>query len=190
MSDNVWTALEKEVEVDMTFDEAKKLYINCNCSLFVMAREEKEAYDEYRLLNISRTTEEEWRYELFLSLWEQFKNDRSGNLFNRMYNLLENRHNKKNLLIMEEALYKVNYENPKMNACISETVLGRKALSERSGMVFWAYDLGEQEIAKNLLQFVKKLLTIQIFDEKILDRFEKGMKKCDLIASELNYVIK
>ena len=61
MSDNVWAALEKEVEVDMTFDEAKKLYINCNCSLFVMAREEKEAYDEYRLLNISRTTEEEWR---------------------------------------------------------------------------------------------------------------------------------
>ena len=83
-----------------------------------------------------------------------------------MYNLSENRHNRENLLILKESLHKVNYANPKVNVCISETVLGRKDLSERSGMIFGAYDLGEQEMAKELLQFVWELVTVQTSDEK------------------------
>ncbi len=130
-----------------------------------MAREEKEAYESYKLLNISADTLEKWRQELFLNLWEQLKVNGASDLFNRMYNLSENKHNRENLLILKEALHKVNYANPKVNACISETVLGRKEVSERSGMIFGAYDLGEQEIAKELLQFVWGLVTVQTSDE-------------------------
>ena len=88
---------------------------------------------------------------------------------------------------MKEALHKVNYANPKVNVCISETVLGRKDLSERSGMIFWAYDLGEQEMAKELLQFAWELVTVQTSDEKIKLRLESCIKKRYLISSKINY---
>jgi len=151
-----------------------------------MAREEKEAYESYKLLNISEEMLEKWRQELFLNLWEQLKENGSSDLFNRMYNLSESRHNRENLLILKEALHKVNYTDLKVNACISETVLGRKDLSERSGMIFWAYDLGEQEIVKELLQFVCGLLMVQTSDENIKHRLERIIKKYNLICSKIN----
>lgn len=76
-----------------------------------MAREEKEAYENYKLLNITEETVEKWRQELFLNLWKQLKENGSSDLFNRMYNLSENRHNREDLLILKEALHKVNYAN-------------------------------------------------------------------------------
>lgn len=177
----------KEVEVNMTSEEVKKIFFKYDGSLFAMAREEKEVYENYKLLNISEETVEKWRQELFLDLWEELKEKGSSDLFNRMYNLSENKHNRENLLILKEALHEVNYANLKVNACISETVLGRKDLSERNGMIFWAYDLGEQEIAKELLQFVWELVTVQTADEKIKPRLERNIKKCYLISSKINY---
>lgn len=171
----------------MTFEEIKKVFFKYDGSLFAMAREEKEAYKNYKLLNISEETVPKWRQELFLNLWEQLKENGTSDLFNRMYDLSENRHTRENLLILKKALLKVDYANPKVNVCISEIVLGRKDLSQRSGMVFWAYDLGEQEIAKELLQFVWKLLTIHTSDEKIKPRLERNIKKCYLISSKINY---
>lgn len=171
----------------MTSEEVKKIFFKYDGSLFAMAREEKEAYENYKLLNISEETVEKWRQELFLDLWEELKEKGSSDLFNRMYNLSENKHNRENLLILKEALHEVNYANLKVNACISETVLGRKDLSERNGMIFWAYDLGEQEIAKELLQFVWELVTVQTADEKIKPRLERNIKKCYLISSKINY---
>lgn len=172
----------------MTFEEVKKVFFKYDGSLFAMAREEKEAYENYKLLNISEETEERWRQELFLNLWEQLKENGSSDLFNRMYNISENIHNRENLLILKEALHKVNYVNPKVNVCISEAVLGRKELSERSGMIFWAYDLGEREIAKELLLFVWELVTVQTSDEKIKSRLKRNVKKCYLISSKINYI--
>ncbi|MDE7266944.1 MAG: hypothetical protein K2N89_05715, partial [Lachnospiraceae bacterium] len=112
----------------------------------------------------------------------------SSDLFNRMYDISDNKHNRENLLILKEALYKVNYTNPEVNACISETVIGRKVLSARSGMIFWAYDLGEQEIAKELLHFVWGLVSIQTSDEHIKSRLERIKESCYLISSKINYL--
>lgn len=172
----------------MTFVEAKKVFFKYDGSLFAMAREEKDNYEKYKLLNIPLETVDKWRQELFINLWEQLKENGSYVLFNRMYNIVENKHNKDNLLILKDALYKVNYLNQKVNASISETVLGRKDLSERSGMIFWAYDLDEQEIAKELLQFVWGLVTVQTSDEKIKSRMERIMKKCYLVSFKINYL--
>ncbi len=172
----------------MTFEEIKKVFIKYNGSLFAMAREEKEAYENYKKLNVSEETVEKWRQEIFYDLWGQLEINGSSVLFNKMYSLLESKHNKKNLLMLRDALYKVNYDNPKINVSISETVLGRKELSEKSGMVFWAYDLGEQEIAKELLQFVWRIAAVQTSDEHIKFRLERAKKKCYLISSKINYL--
>ena len=152
----------------MTFEEVKKAFFRYDGSLFAMAREEKEAYESYKLLNIPEESG-------------------SSELFNRMCNLSENRHSRENLLILKEALYKVNYTNPKVNAYICEAILGRKDLSERSGMIFWAYDLGEYEMAKELLQFIWKLATVQTSDKNVKSRLDRIIKKSYLISSKINY---
>ena len=171
----------------MTFEEVKKAFFRYDGSLFAMAREEKEAYESYKLLNIPEDMAEAWKQELFFSLWEQLKESGSSELFNRMYNLSENRHSRENLLILKEALYKVNYINPKVNAYICEAILGRKDLSERSGMICWAYDLGEYEMAKELLQFIWKLATVQTSDKNVKSRLDRIIKKSYLISSKINY---
>ena len=171
----------------MTFEEIKKIFFNYDGSLFAMAREEKEAYEQIKLLNISEKTFESWRQELFLQLWNELKENGKSDLFNRMYNLADYSHNKENLLILAEALHYINYINQNVNALISETVLGRKELKERSGLIFWAYDLGEEEIARKLLNFVKDLLKVEASDNRIKLRLERDLKKCNLISEKINY---
>lgn len=170
----------------MTFEDVKKVFFKYDGSLFAMAREEKEAYEGYKRLNISEEMAEEWRQELFFDLWEQLKESGASELFHRMYNLSENKHSRENLLILKEALYKVNYTNPKVNACICEAILGRKDLSERSGMIFWAYDLGEFEMTKELLQFSRGLATVETSDKSVKSRLDRIMKKSYLISSQIN----
>lgn len=40
--------MESCKEINMTFEEIKKVFIKYNGSLFAMAREEKEAYENYK----------------------------------------------------------------------------------------------------------------------------------------------
>lgn len=60
-------------------------------------------------------------------------------------------------------------------------------MSERSGMIFWAYDLGEYEMAKELLQFIWKLATVQTSDKNVKSRLDRIIKKSYLISSKINY---
>lgn len=176
----------KEIEVkNMTIDEAKKLYFKYDCSLFVMARENKDAYENYKALKLPSVIEEEWSQDLFTILWEQLKETRESIFFNRMYHLTEKIHNKENLVIMKEALNYIKYDDLENKVCISETVIGRKEITIRSGMIFWAYDLGEKELAAELLRFVMNLLNNKTNDEEISSRIGRDMKKCVMIDSVL-----
>ena len=60
-------------------------------------------------------------------------------------------------------------------------------MSERSGMIFWAYDLGEFEMAKELLQFSLELATVQTSDKNVKSRLDRIIKKSYLISSKINY---
>ena len=170
----------------MTIDEAKELFFRYNCSLFAMAREEKEAYENYKKLNISSSTENKWKKELFISLAKQLKISGESELFNRMYNLSDNQHDKERLVALIQALNEVVLKDSKTIAIVCETVLGRKALSERTGMVFWAYDLGEKKKKKKLLMFVWVLLSKHKVETNLQARYERDIKKCSMINSELS----
>lgn len=169
----------------MTLKEAKTIYLKYDCSLFAMAREEKMVYETYKLLNIPSSVEEKWRQEWIGILMEQLKKSGSCELFNKIEDILEDCHNKKNLFVLKKALDYVIFENSEMKASVAETMLGRKDLSARSGMIFWAYDIGEHGIAKELLQFVINLLTNQSVDEEISSRFERSIRTANMINSEL-----
>lgn len=176
----------KEIEVkNMTIEEAKKLYFKYDCSLFAMARENKNAYENYKTLKLSNAIEQEWNQELFFILWEQLKETGESVFFNRMHHLTEKFHNRESLIIMKEALNFIKYDNLENKVCISETVIGRKEITVRSGMIFWAYDLGEKELAVELLRFVMNLLNSETSDEEIRSRIERDMKKCVMMDSML-----
>lgn len=169
----------------MTIKEAQELYFKHDCSLFAMAREDKIAYENYKALNISKKIESDWRQGLFSILFNEIKKSGDATLFTRMYHLLENMHNKGNLYIMKDSLKYIKYNDLKTKAYISETVIGRKDIAVRSGMIFWAYDIGEKEIAKELLMFVTNLLNSEVGEENINTRIKHDIEKCQIIDSHL-----
>ena len=174
----------------ITLEEAKEMFLKYDCSTFAMAREDQPFYEEYRKSNISKEMEEKWIQELFDHLKDQLKSKGSVMLFDRLYDLAKNgnRDNRERLLALKEALAFVKYDNLRDNAIISETIIGRKVLSVRSGMIFWAYDLGEYEIAKELVLYTMDLLSYQPEEDRLRDRFERDRTKCRLINSELQLV--
>lgn len=171
----------------MTLEDAKKKYLKYDCSLFALAREEPNAYKEYKKLNISITLEEKWRQELFEILFNNLKAGGAYSLFIRLYDLSENgdRKNKKRLYALKEALNYIIFEDLKINICIAETIIGRKSFSERTGLIFWAFDLREKKFAEELLLIVMELLSYQPKDEGLSRRFELNRRKCYLLDSQL-----
>lgn len=169
----------------MTVEEAKKIYMTYECSLFSMAREEKILYDEFNAINLSESTLEQWKQELFISLLEALKENGSSRLFNRLYHLAENMKSNDNFFALKEALDYIKYDNFETKICIAETILGRKDLSVRSGMIFQAYDLGEYEIVRELLNLVGSLLDFQTDDKYLESRCDRVAKKHNLICCEL-----
>ena len=169
----------------MTIENAKAVYLKYNCSLFAMAREEKNTYDEYRQLNISELTQEKWRQELLMSLFDEIRHSGEENIFIKLYNIAESRLTKENLTILCDALGYVEFKDSKSRAYVCEAVLGRKDIKERSGLVFGAYDLGEQALARKLLLFVNEKLSCETLDEKIAARLQRNINKCHIIDSDL-----
>ena len=136
-------------------------------------------------LNISKEIENDWRQDLFNILSIKVKKIGDAALFTRIYYLLETMRNKEKLYIVKDLLKYIRYNDLKTKVYISETVIGRKDIAVRSGMIFWAYDVGEKETAKELLVFVTDLLNCEVADEKLNTRIKRDREKCQIIDSNL-----
>ena len=55
----------------MTFEEVKKAFFRYDGSLFAMAREEKEAYESYKLLNIPEPLIWKIKSECIWRCWDE-----------------------------------------------------------------------------------------------------------------------
>lgn len=75
---------------------------------------------------------------------------------------------------------KISITDTKTALFIAETIMGRKILSERSGMIFWAYDMGLKEDAVMLIRKVLSLIHIDSVEEKYMARAERD---CETIKS-------
>ena len=173
----------------MLIREAKKAFFKYDGSLFSMAREEQEIYEKFRRLNIPEKKLEKWRLEIIHSKFQELKITGSHNLFNRMEYLVEGKQNLNYLRITRNALYMIRFNNLEEKACICETLIGRLDISQRSGMIFWAYDIGAPEIAKELLQYVYQHANVETSDERLRTRFDDIIKNCHTISSILNIQI-
>ena len=157
----------------MTVNEAKKLYKQYNGSLFSLAREDNVKYSSYQKLAITKEMEQQWRLELIQEVYQLIKCKGDVSSFNQLYNLTEGLHTKENLSVLMNALQCTLVEDSKSSLILAETIMGRKGIPQRSGMIFWAKDLGANEDVVRLLQAVTKYLSITPTDARMQDRLER-----------------
>lgn len=170
----------------MTIQEAKELYKKYDCSSFRMAREDWYLHLEYNKLNISRAQEKIWENELFYELAEKIKVE--GSLYDLyvVYDLIEEKPEKAKLKTMAEALQYVIYDEPIVNAAVSELILGtNQDISERKGLVFGAYDIREKELAAEFLTYAVHLLHEAKGIKELEDRMKEDMEICRKIKRML-----
>lgn len=172
----------KELEVKrMTIDEIKAIYFQYDCSLFGMAREDQIAYQQYMALKLPKKIEAEWKKELLTTLFEQLKKTGDSFTFNRMYHIVENFKNKESLFIMKNALNYIRFDNLEEKLCVAESLIGRSDITERSGMIFGAYDLSEKELAAEFMRNTIELLNNETSDEELKFRIESDIDDCIII---------
>ena len=162
---------------NMTLEEAKKVYKKNNCSLFVMAREDMDNYTLYKKLNIDRVLEQKWELEVIEDFVKQLEESGDSRIFNRLYDLSVGFHDKERLFLMIKLIDKVRVEDVTTSLCIAETIMGRKLLSVRSGMIFWAYDLGLKDETIMLIRKVLSLIDIQFNDKVDEARVTRDQRK-------------
>ena len=169
----------------MTIDEIKSIYFQYDCSLFALDREGQIAYNQYMALKLPKKIEAEWKKELLITLFEQLKETGDSFTFNRMYHIIENFKNKESLFIMKDALKYIRFDNLEEKLCVAESLIGRSVITERSGMIFGAYDLGEKELAAEFMRSIIELLNNEANDDELKYRSESDMDDCIIIDKVL-----
>lgn len=91
----------------MTLEEAKQEYLKYHCSTFEMFHNGGK-YGEFKELKVAKSILAEWSQEMFDRTYEEFKKTKSSDLLLDiildMEGYSERNRNRKNLLIMKEAL--------------------------------------------------------------------------------------
>ena len=170
---------------NMTLEEAKIVYKKNNCSLFVMAREDMDNYAIYKKLNINSALERKWELELIEELVKVLEENGDSRIFNRIYDLAVSFHDKERLSLMINLIDKVRVEDATTSLCIAETIMGRKLISIRSGMIFWAYDLGLKGETIMLIRKVLSLIEIKSDDKEDEARVIRDQEKIREIVDVL-----
>lgn len=166
-----------KVEVlKMTIDEAKDVYKKNSCSLFVMAREDLVNYNLYKCLNIEKKLEMRWKGEVIEELIDLLKEKGDYKIFNQLYDLAESFHDSEKLKLMIESIKYIRIKDTKTSLCIAETIMGRKLVSARSGMIFWAYDIGAKKDALELIRKVMFFIDVKTDSEELKERAYRDMK--------------
>lgn len=169
----------------MTIEEARNIYKKNNCSLFVMAREDFDSYTLYKRLNIDKAVEQKWRKEMIADLADQLKENGDSKIFNQLYDLSVSFFDEERLNLMMQSIDKIEIRDVATSLCIAETIMGRKALSVRSGMIFWAYDIGAKESAITLVKKVLTFTNIRTNDLEVEERARRDREKIKEIVNVL-----
>ncbi len=147
----------------MTTKEARDIYMKSDCSYFVMCTNYYTSYIEYKKLGLPSELENFWKDEKIQA---------------RDYEKLR---------ILLDALRRISEPlTYKQRLSIAETILGRKYPKVRSGMIFWAYDIGQKGIAILLMDLALECLYMPGMSEADCEKkVQKAQKLCKRIIAEL-----
>ncbi|MGB7876408.1 MAG: hypothetical protein WBL25_18655 [Anaerolineales bacterium] len=173
-----------------TIEQAKEFFKTMGCSHFHMDREFPERSQEYKLLNISKRTEEEWREEQFddyhLNSMENQDKGSLWNLHSRMYDLFESLKTNTALMKMLDTTKPIRDKVPlKDRVIVAETINGRKMRQFRSGLIYSAYDLNNIAAAKEFAELSLHFATYHESANRGLERCQRAIELCNEIKLEL-----
>lgn len=175
----------------MTLSEARRIYLKSDCSHFTMCNNDYEGYLAYKRLEVSKEQENKWKNEKIRILYRELQKTGDYMLFNRLYEIaVEFRdYDKLRLLLNALDLIKQPMSNLE-RISVAETILGRKLTRVRSGMMYWAYDIGQRGITLLLYDYVEQYLDISTeTDAELQKRIKRGMRLCKSIMKELGFRI-
>lgn len=168
----------------MIIEEAKQLYVKYNCSLQAMFREAHDKYISYKELKIDGEMEQKWKKECIHQKITILERTGDVKCFNQLYELTVSINDKEHLDFLVSKLKSIRFCSPKEVLCIVETILGRKKIAARDGMIFWALKLGEYGIAFDLIKIAEKLLACEEIS-KCQERKERLFNKLQEIKKVL-----
>lgn len=171
----------------MTTREAREIYLNADCSYFLMCTNNYSDYVEYRRLELPKAQEVVWKNEKIKMLYNDIRRTGDYRIFNRLYEIAVEFRDYEKLMLMLEALKQIKEPlTPRQRIDVAETILGRKLPKVRSGIIYWAYDNGQKGIAVLLMNQVLEFLKIPNVTEIELERkIQKGKRLCRKINVEL-----
>ena len=173
-----------------TIEQAKEFFKTMGCSHFHMDREFPERHQEYKLLNISKQIEVEWKEEKFdkyyLDIMESNDNSSLWNSHSRMYDLFESLKTNTALIKMLEATKHMHDKVPlKDRVIVAETINGRGMREFRRGLIYSAYDLKNIAAAKEFVELSLHFATYHERSNRGLERSQRAIELCNEIMLEL-----
>lgn len=171
----------------MTTNEAKELYLKSDCSYFIMCTYHYSGYMEYRQLGLTRRQENIWKDEKLRTLQIEMQKTGDYRLFGRLYEIAVTFRDYKKLRMMLNALEQIKHPlTIPQRVSLAETILGKRSLKARSGLIYWAYDVGQKGVAILLMDQVLKYFNIPDTDnEELVKRLQKGKRICKKLNMEL-----
>lgn len=175
----------------MTTSEAKELYLASDCSYFVMCTYHYNEYMQYRQLGLPKEQEDLWKNEKLRALQLEIQKTGDYCIFEKLYNIAVEFRDYKNLRMLLDTYQRIKQPLTDLERiCIAEVILGKRASKVRSGMIYWAYDVGQKGIAILLMDQALRFLELPYGTDVELDkRIQKGKRLCKKLnlELELNY---
>ena len=168
----------------MNIREARDFYINHNCSYFLMCTKQYSEYIEYRQLGLPKTQEDGWRRERIRALYKKIAITQDYRLFDSFYEVTVEFRDYENLRLVLDAYKAIKRpEKPEPNVGLAETILGKKNQKSRSGIIYWAYDVGQKAIAILMMD-----QALQCLDQHNVHKveLEKRIRKAKRLSRKIN----
>ena len=171
----------------MTTKEAKELYLASDCSYFAMCTYHYSRYLQYRQLGVPKMQEDRWKEEKLRILQIEIQKTGDSRIFDRMYEIAAEFRDYKRLRMMLEAFKQIKHPlNLPQRVGLAETILGKRLPKARSGLIYWAYDIGQKSIAILLMEQVLQYLEIpNVSNVELYRRIQKGKRICKKLNTEL-----
>lgn len=171
----------------MTTNEAKELYLASDCSYFKMCTSHYSSYLQYRQLGLPKEQEDKWKNEKLKLLQIEIQRTGDYRIFNRLYNIAVEFRDYKKLRLLLDAYKRIKH--PLMireRISVAETILGKRSSQARSGLIYWAYDIGQKGIAILLMDQALRYLEYPYgSDIELGKRIQKGKRLCKKLNIEL-----
>lgn len=172
----------------MTTQEAREIYLNSDCSYFIMCTRHYSSYIQYRRLELTKEQENIWRNEKMQMLCAEIRKNGDYHIFERLYEIAFEFRDYERMRLLLDALKCIKLPlEPDKSIRLASIILGRKSPKVRSGMIYWAFDIKQRAIAIILMDLALELLNFpDLEDEELVKRICRERRLCKRIIAELN----